>query len=107
MLCSAPSLQPASFVFGHFENSTGFSSTSYVTLIGVLFAASTFTGYDTAAHVAEETTNSHSSTPFAMLGSVINALLLGLVLIIGELLLVKVSLFIFCGRNELLYSGHK
>lgn len=83
MLAAAPTLQPASFVFGHFENGTGFSSTSYVTLIGVLFAASTFTGYDTAAHVAEETTNSHNSTPFAMLGSVVNAIVLGLILIIG------------------------
>lgn len=34
-------------------------------------------GYDTAAHVAEETTNSHETTPFAMIGSVVNCLVLG------------------------------
>ncbi len=43
----------------------------------MLFAASTFTGYDTAAHVAEETSNSHTSTPYAMLLSVVNAIVLG------------------------------
>ena len=41
---------------------TNFSSPAYVGLIGLLFAASTFTGYDTAAHVAEETTQSHKSS---------------------------------------------
>lgn len=41
---------------------TNFSSSAYVGLIGLLFAASTFTGYDTAAHVAEETTQSHKSS---------------------------------------------
>lgn len=34
-------------------------------------------GYDTSAHVAEETSNSHMSTPLSMVGSVINCLLLG------------------------------
>jgi amino acid transporter len=49
----------------------------------MLAAASTFTGYDTAAHCSEETTNSHESTPWAMLMSVVNCIVLGLVLIIG------------------------
>jgi amino acid transporter len=35
------------------------------------------TGYDTSAHVAEETSNSHNSAPMSMLGSVINCLFLG------------------------------
>jgi len=83
MLCTAPKLQDASFVFFQFENGTDFSSSSYVAVIGILFAASTFTGYDTAAHVAEETTSAHHASPWAMLLSVVNCLILGTVLIIG------------------------
>lgn len=83
MLCMAPSLQTASFVFTEFNNSTGFQSVGYIALIGALAAGSTFTGYDTAAHVAEETTHSHNSTPWAMILAVVNALVLGFVLIVG------------------------
>jgi amino acid transporter len=83
MLSTTPTIQDSSFVASHYNNDTGFSSVSYVAFAGVLAAASTFTGYDTAAHVAEETTNSHNSTPIAMLGSVLNCLFLGLFLIIG------------------------
>lgn len=42
-----------------------------------------YIGYDTASHVAEETKDSHNSTPKAMLGSVLNALILGIILILG------------------------
>lgn len=42
-----------------FNNNTGFTSIPLVVLIGSLAAATTFTGYDTAAHIAEETTSSH------------------------------------------------
>lgn len=40
-------------------------------------------GYDTAAHIAEETTNSHNSSPYGMIFAVVNALILGVVLILG------------------------
>jgi amino acid transporter len=83
MLVAAPKLQSADFVFTHFENNTGESSKAYVILIGTLFTASTFTGYDTAAHVAEETTDAHHSTPIGMLLSVINCYVLGIILILG------------------------
>jgi amino acid transporter len=83
MLSAAPKLQSNEFVFTKFENNTGEKSSGYVVLIGTLFAASTFTGYDTAAHVAEETTNSHYSTPFGMILSVANCYILGIILILG------------------------
>jgi amino acid transporter len=83
MLLAAPKLQSAEFVLTNYQNETGESSTAYVILIGTLFAASTFTGYDTAAHVAEETTNSHNSTPIGMLLSIVTCYLLGIVLILG------------------------
>src|SRR4051794_13598222 len=37
--------QSASFVFGHFVNNTGWSSTFYVVLLGLLLAQYTFTGF--------------------------------------------------------------
>ena len=73
----------ASYVFTTYNNQSGFESGVYVTLIGCLSAASIFTGYDTAAHVAEETTAAHNSVPLGMIYSVVNALVLGLILIIG------------------------
>lgn len=82
-MAAAPKLQTAEFVFTHFENDTGIKSPSYVALVGTLFAASTFTGYDTAAHVAEETTTSHVSTPTAMLLAVVNCYILGILLILS------------------------
>src|SRR4051794_38328134 len=38
--------QSAGFVFGHFVNTTGFGSPFYVTLIGLLLAQYTLTGFD-------------------------------------------------------------
>jgi amino acid transporter len=66
-----------------YYNGTTYTSPIYIALIGSLAAASTFTGYDTAAHCAEETTCSHNSSPFSMIMSVANCLVLGLLLIIG------------------------
>ena len=83
MLVKAPTLQNASFVFCSTHNETGFSSFGYVCLVGTLAAASVFTGYDTAAHVAEETHDSHESTPRSMLLACVNALVLGVILIVG------------------------
>jgi amino acid transporter len=82
-LVKAPQLQQPSFVFFGYNNDTGFSSMGYVALVGTLAAASVFTGYDTAAHVSEETSESHTATPYAMLYSVYNAIVLGLLLIVG------------------------
>lgn len=48
--------QPVSFVFTAFVNETGWHSTPYVALIGLLLAQYTFSGYDASAHLSEETT---------------------------------------------------
>ena len=82
-LSSAPTLQSAEFVFLDTNNQTGFKSISYVILVGSLAAASVFTWYDTAAHVSEETHDSHNATPRAMLLAVLNALVMGVLLIVG------------------------
>ncbi|MFI0711250.1 amino acid permease [Streptomyces inhibens] len=53
--------QEPGFVFGEFINHTGWSSPVYVTLIGLLLAQYTFSGYDASAHLSEETTNAQVS----------------------------------------------
>ncbi|MFH8684190.1 amino acid permease [Streptomyces lydicus] len=53
--------QEPGFVFGEFVNHTGWSSPVYVTLIGLLLAQYTFSGYDASAHLSEETTNAQVS----------------------------------------------
>jgi len=83
MLANTDHFNSASNVFINFNNGSGFSSAAYVAIIGCLSACSTFTGYDTAAHVAEETRSSTSIAPKAMLFSVVNCLILGLFFIIG------------------------
>lgn len=85
MLVAAPSKQSAEFVFFGTNNDTGFPNFDfgYVALVGTLAAASVFTGYDTAAHVAEETVQAHDATPKAMLWAVYNAFILGLILIMS------------------------
>jgi amino acid permease (GABA permease) len=73
----------ASFVFTHFVNNTGFHSTIYVVLIGLLMAQYTFTGYDASAHMSEETKNPAIAGPKGIVNSILVSLVAGLVLIIG------------------------
>jgi amino acid transporter len=47
-------------------NGTGFSSMPYVVLIGTLSALYTFTGYESAGHMAEETVNASTSVPWGI-----------------------------------------
>jgi amino acid transporter len=82
-------IQPAGYVAMHFHNGSNFESSPYVALIGILAAASTFTGHDTGAHVAEETNDSHKSSPVAMFMSVVNCIFLGLLLIVGTLTVIQ------------------
>ena len=84
-LTSVEHWQDPSFVFlmEGYNNNSGWTSVPFVCLVGTLAAASTFTGYDTAAHVSEETQVSHSATPLSMIFSTINTLVVGLILIAG------------------------
>ncbi|MEU7104806.1 amino acid permease [Streptomyces sp. NPDC046215] len=47
--------QPAGFVFSEFTNNTGWSSSMYVILLGMLLPCFALAGYDTSAHLSEET----------------------------------------------------
>ena len=73
----------ASFVFTKFVNQTGFHSSLYVVLIGLLMAQYTFTGYDASAHMTEETRDPSVSGPRGIVSSIWVSLVAGFVLILG------------------------
>jgi amino acid permease (GABA permease) len=75
--------QSADFVFTEFVNNTGWSSTIYVVLIGLLLAQYTFTGYDASAHMTEETHDASVSGPRGIVMSIFVSLIAGWVLLIG------------------------
>ena len=75
--------QSASFVFGHFVNNTGWTSTLYVCLLGLLLAQYTLTGYDASAHMTEETHDAARSGPRGIVMSIVVSLIAGWVLLIG------------------------
>jgi amino acid transporter len=75
--------QSAGFVFGHFVNNTGWGSTFYVALLGLLLAQYTFTGFDASAHMTEETHDAAVSGPKGIVNSVVVSLIAGWVLLIG------------------------
>jgi amino acid permease (GABA permease) len=75
--------QSASYVFGHFVNDTGWGSTFYVALLGLLLAQYTFTGYDASAHMTEETRDASTAGPRGIITSILVSLAAGWVLLIG------------------------
>lgn len=75
--------QDASFVFGHFVNNTGWGSSVYVFLIGLLVAQYTLTGYDASAHMTEETVNAAKAGPRGIVTSILVSLVAGWILLIG------------------------
>jgi amino acid permease (GABA permease) len=84
VLIFAPSHhQSAKFVFTSTFNGTGWSSTFYVLLLGLLLAQYTFTGYDASAHMTEETHDAARSGPRGIVSSIIVSLIAGWILLIG------------------------
>ena len=75
--------QSASFVFSKIVNNTGWHSTFYVILIGLLLAQYTFTGYDASAHMTEETRDAATAGPRGIVMSIVVSLIAGWVLLIG------------------------
>lgn len=75
--------QSAKFVFTHFTNNTGWTSTLYVCLLGLLLAQYTFTGFDASAHMTEETHNAAIAGPRGIVNSIIISLVAGWILLIG------------------------
>ena len=75
--------QSTSFVFTEFVNNTGWSSSFYVFLIGLLLAQYTFTGYDASAHMTEETRDAAVSGPRGIVMSILVSLVAGFILLVG------------------------
>src|SRR3954470_18091594 len=75
--------QSASFVFTEFVNNTGWGSTLYVALLGLLLAQYTFTGYDASAHMTEETRSADVAGPRGIVMSIVVSLVAGWALLIG------------------------
>src|SRR5580692_3379839 len=83
-LAFAPSHhQSASFVFTHYVNNTGWGSSLYVVLLGLLLAQYTLTGFDASAHMTEETRSAAVSGPRGIVMSIVVSLVAGWVLLIG------------------------
>ncbi len=65
--------KPASYVFTHFETSsesTGIHSKPYAIILSLLLSSYSLYGYDTAAHLTEETKGSDRTGPIAILSSI-------------------------------------
>ena len=75
--------QSAHTVFTSIVNNTGWHSSLYVVLIGLLLAQYTFTGYDASAHMTEETHSAARSGPRGIVMSIVVSLFAGWVLLIG------------------------
>jgi amino acid permease (GABA permease) len=75
--------QSASFVFTHFVNTTGWHSSLYVGLLGLLLAQYTFTGYDASAHMTEETHDAAKAGPRGIVMSIVVSLIAGWILLVG------------------------
>ncbi|KAG0289423.1 hypothetical protein BGZ98_003829 [Dissophora globulifera] len=70
LLVKAEHKASASFVFTSFVNNTGWSSSVYVVLLGLLQSQFTMTGYDASAHMTEETKNADVAGPVGILMAV-------------------------------------
>ncbi|UJR11093.1 hypothetical protein I4U23_015275 [Adineta vaga] len=67
----------ATFVFTTFVNRTGWTSSVYVVLIGLLQAQFCLAGYDSAAHMSEETKQADIAGPWGMVGALVGSSFLG------------------------------
>jgi amino acid permease (GABA permease) len=75
--------QPPEVVFAAFANNTGWESTFYVALLGLLLAQYTLTGFDASAHMTEETRQAAVAGPRGIVMSIVVSLVAGWILLIG------------------------
>lgn len=83
LLIFSDNLNSPSYVFTTFVNETGWSSSFYVLLLGLLVAQYTLTGYDASAHMTEETRNAAIAGPKGIVNSVVVSVIAGWVLLVG------------------------
>ncbi|KAG0071506.1 hypothetical protein BGZ89_010432 [Linnemannia elongata] len=73
----SPKKQSAEFVFTHWENNTGWTSGFYVFMLGLLQSQYTMSGYDSAAHMSEETKNAQEGGPWGIIRAIVVAFVVG------------------------------
>ncbi|KAI8639817.1 amino acid/polyamine transporter I [Parasitella parasitica] len=81
-LLLTPSKPSASFALGQVYNGSGFKSDGYAWLIGLLQAQFTLNGYDSAAHVSEETRSAQKGSPMGIVMAIGTSAVAGTVLMI-------------------------
>ncbi|KAG2205697.1 hypothetical protein INT47_008054 [Mucor saturninus] len=82
-------LNTAEFTFTQFSNNSGFSNNGFAFLLVILQSQYTLSGYDSAAHMSEETKNSQSGSPFGILVSVGANAISGLAFLLAVSFMVK------------------
>ncbi|KAJ5674493.1 Amino acid/polyamine transporter I [Penicillium maclennaniae] len=80
----------AEFVFGTFINSSGWSNSGLVWLIGLMGTNLPFIGYDGPCHMAEEVKNASVIVPWCMIGTILLNGTLGFAIVLA---------FLFCIGN--------
>lgn len=78
-----PNKASAKWVFTNYENETGFSSQGYGFLIGLLQCQYTLSGFDSAAHMSDETRDAARSAPRGILYAIGAASVFGLLFLIS------------------------
>ncbi|KAI8378738.1 amino acid permease-domain-containing protein [Choanephora cucurbitarum] len=82
-LVLTPNKPDAKWVFTFFENDTGFSSGGYAFLIGLLQCQYTLSGFDSAAHMSDETQDASRSAPRGILYAVGTAAIVGFIFLLS------------------------
>ncbi|OAD79505.1 hypothetical protein PHYBLDRAFT_139540 [Phycomyces blakesleeanus NRRL 1555(-)] len=82
-LVLTPNKPDAKWVFTYFENDTGFSSGGYAFLIGLLQSQYTLSGFDSAAHMSDETHDAARNAPRGILYAIGTASIVGLAFMIS------------------------
>ncbi|ORX56149.1 amino acid transporter [Hesseltinella vesiculosa] len=82
-------LASGEFVFASFSNNSGFDNSGYAFLLVILSSQYTLSGYDSAAHMSEETKNSQKGSPFALITAVVSNAVSGFVFLVALSFMVK------------------
>ncbi|KAI8065092.1 amino acid/polyamine transporter I [Gongronella butleri] len=82
-------LASGEFVFTQFYNNSGFDNNGYAFLLVILSSQYTLSGYDSAAHMSEETKDSQKGSPFALLTAVVSNAVSGFIFLIGVVFMVQ------------------
>jgi amino acid transporter len=81
----SPNVSSHDFVWTTYNNQTGFDSTLYVCIIGVLMSMYGISGYEGGATMAEETTHASKSAPRGIMKAIFISIVIGFIFIVGLL----------------------